>query len=123
MGKSRQKKFDRIKNQIQNAKNSNLQARPSLGVPISFNESRRLIQDIDHGKITHEETLKKIANIRNDIERIGNLDEFNQNQVNVLNALFMVDECFTGEFKWYKISDGKYKILKSKRIRQSGTKI
>ena len=108
------KKFDRIKNQIQNAKNSNFQARPSLGVPISVNESRRLIQDIDHGKITHEETLKKIANIRNDIERIGNLDEFNQNQVNVLNALFMVDECFTGEFKWYKISDGKYKILKSK---------
>ena len=45
--------------QIQNAKNSNLQARPSLGVPISFNKSRRLIHDIDHGKITHEETLKK----------------------------------------------------------------
>ena len=36
----------------------------------------------------------------------------------MLNALFMVDECFTGEFKWYKISDGKYKILKSKSVKK-----
>ena len=26
----------------------------------------------------------------------------------------MVDKIFTREFKWYKISDGKYKLLKSK---------
>ena len=69
-------------------------------------------------KLPMKKHWKKIANIRNDIERIGNLDEFNQNQVNVLNALFMVDECFTGEFKWYKISDGKYKILKSKSAKK-----
>ena len=69
-------------------------------------------------KLPMKKHWKKIANIRNDIERIGNLDEFNQNQVNVLNALFMVDECFTGEFKWYKISDGKYKILKSKSVKK-----
>ena len=30
----------------------------------------------------------------------------------------MVDECSTGEFKWYKISDGKYKILKSKSVQK-----
>ena len=69
-------------------------------------------------KLPMKKHWKKIANIRNDIERIGNLDEFNQNQVNVLNALFMVDECFTGEFKRYKISDGKYKILKSKSVQK-----
>ena len=69
-------------------------------------------------KLPMKKHWKKIANIRNDIERIGNLDEFNQNQVNVLHALFMVDECFTEEFKWYKISDGKYKILKSKSVKK-----
>ena len=58
--------------------------------------------------------MKKIANIHNDIKRIDNLDEFNQNQVNVLNSPLIVDEIFTGEFKWYKMSDGKYKLLKSK---------
>ena len=32
----------------------------------------------------------------------------------MLNALFIKDEIFTGKFKWYKISDGKCKLLKSK---------
>ena len=32
----------------------------------------------------------------------------------MINALFMVDETFTGDFKQYKIIDGEYKLLKSK---------
>ena len=32
----------------------------------------------------------------------------------MLTALYMVGEIFTEEFKWYKISDGKYKLLRSK---------
>ena len=100
-------RFDMIINDIENAENNNLQARPNSGIPISFDESHWLIQDIEHGKIAYEEALKRIASIRNDIKRIDDLDEFNQSQVNVLNALFMVNQIFTGEFKWYKISDGK----------------
>ena len=108
------KRFDKIKYQIQNVKNNNLQARPNRGSPISFDESHKLMQDIEHGKTNHEEALKTIANICNDIETIDDLDEFNQKQVSVLNALFLLDEIFTGEFKWYKLIDGKYKLLRSK---------
>ena len=61
---------------------------PNLGSPISFDESHRLIQEIDHGKVTHEEALQRIASIRNDINRIIDLDEFNPNQIKVLNACF-----------------------------------
>ena len=32
----------------------------------------------------------------------------------MLNALFMVDEIFTGELKWYKLSDDGYILLRSK---------
>ena len=45
--------LDRIKNQIQYAKNNNLQARPERG---NFDES--YIQDIKHSKIIHEKALK-----------------------------------------------------------------
>ena len=57
--------------------------------------------------------MKIITDIRNDIKRLD-LDELNTNQIKVLNALLMVDEVFTGELKWHKISDGKYKLLRSK---------
>ena len=76
--------------------------------------NHKLIQDIGHCKITHEEALKKITSIRNDIKRIDDLSEFNQNQVNLINALFIVDEIFTGGFKLHKMIDGKCKLLKSK---------
>ena len=65
----------------------------------------------EHSKITHEEALKIITDISNDIKRINDLDDFNENQVKVLNALFMVDEIITGELKWYKLTDGGYKLL------------
>ena len=40
------------------------------------------------------------------------MDDFNQNQVNLLNSLFMVD--FTRELKWYKLTDCWYLLLRSK---------
>ena len=84
------KRFDRIKNQIQHAKNNNLEAKPERGSPIYFDKSYKLIQDIEHSKITPEETLKITIGIRNDVKRISNLDEINPNQVKVLNALLTV---------------------------------
>ena len=74
---------------------------------------------IEHSKITHEEALKIITDIRNSIKRINDLDDFNQDQVKVLNVLFMVDETVTRKCKWYKLTDGKYKLLKPKVIKKN----
>ena len=108
------KRFNLMKNQIQNAKKNNIQARPKRGRPIYFNKSYRLIQDIVQGKITYEEPLKTITSIRDDIARLYDLDDFNENQVKVVNALFMIDEIFTRELKWYKLTDKGYILLRSK---------
>ena len=52
MGKKVSKKrFDRIQNKVQNAKNNNLQARP-FGNFINFIESNKLIQEIAYHTIT-----------------------------------------------------------------------
>ena len=56
-----------IKNKVQNAKNNNLKARPNRKSLINFNESKKLLQDIEHSKITCEEALK------NQTERNKNL--------------------------------------------------
>ena len=53
-----------------------------------------------------------MTDIGNEIKRMNDLEDSNQNQVKVLNALFMVDEIFTGELKWYKLVDDKYKPLR-----------
>ena len=82
-----EKRFNVIKNEIQPAKNKNLQARPNRGSPIYFDKSYKLIQDIEHSNITHKEALKIITDIRKNIERLNDLNEFNLNQVKVLNAL------------------------------------
>ena len=47
-----EERFNKIKNEIEQAENKNLQARPNRGSPMSLNESRRLIQDIEDGKTT-----------------------------------------------------------------------
>ena len=47
------KRLDRITNKFQKAKYNNLQGRPERGSPIYFNESYKLIQDIEHRKIKH----------------------------------------------------------------------
>ena len=56
-----------VKNKVQNGKNSNLEARPNRGRPINFDKSNKLLQDIEHSKITYEEASKRINNIRSDI--------------------------------------------------------
>ena len=53
------KRFDAIKNAVQNSKRDNLQARPHHVSPINFDNSSKLIQDIVHGNITYEEALNK----------------------------------------------------------------
>ena len=88
--KVNEERFNNIKNETQQAKNKNLQARINLANPIYFDESYKLIQDIEHSNITHEEALKIITEIRKNVERLNNLNEFNPNQVEVLNALFMI---------------------------------
>ena len=65
--KLNKKSFDMVKNKVQNAKNSNLEARPNRGRPINFDKSNKLLQDIEHSKITYEEASKRINNIRSDI--------------------------------------------------------
>ena len=54
------KRFDVIKNKVQNAKNNNLQARSNRSSLINFNES---------DKTEDEEALKRIKNIRGDIKK------------------------------------------------------
>ena len=45
-----EERFNKIKNEIQQAKNKNLQARPNRVSPIYFDESYKLIQGIEHSK-------------------------------------------------------------------------
>ena len=116
MGKSRQKIFNRIKSKVQNAKDNNLQARPTNKL-INFIRSNQLIRDIGHRQLTYEEALKRIAIIRRDIDTITILSQkrLNPNQVEVVNILFMVDEIFTGQINWFKESDkGDLEVFKEK---------
>ena len=55
------------------------------------------------------------------ILRLDDLDDFNENLVKVLNALFIVDEIFTGELKWYKLTDSGYVLLRSKSNKKNQT--
>ena len=76
-----------IKNKVQNAKNNNLQARPNRSSLINFSESNNLLQGIEYSRISHEEALKRIKNIRSDIKKIVDKNSLNSNQVKVLNVL------------------------------------
>ena len=113
------KRFDRIKNTVQNAKNNSLRAKPNRSGLINYNESNKLLQDIEHSKITYEEALKRIRNIRSDIAKIINQVSLNLNQVEVINTLFMVDEIFTGEIKTVKANnEGALEVFKEKSDRE-----
>ena len=79
-----------------------MQARPNQASPITFNKSNKLLQDIEHTKITYEKALERIDNICSDIETVINQKSINLNQVEVINTLFMVNEIFTGNFKSIK---------------------
>ena len=75
---------------VQNARRNNLQARRQLSSLINFDESNRLIQDIAHDTITHEEALNKMADINNNFTKVTELKSFNQTQIKVANTYFMV---------------------------------
>ena len=47
------KRFDVIKNKVQNAKKNKLQARRNRSRLVTLNESNKLLQDIEHSKITY----------------------------------------------------------------------
>ena len=113
------KRLDRIKNTAQNAKNNSLRTKPNRRGLNNFNESKKLLQDIEHSKITYEEALKRIRNIRSDIAKIINQGSLNLNQVEVINTLFMVDEIFTGEIKTVKANnEGTLEVFKEKSDRE-----
>ena len=61
--------FNQIKDKNKKVKDKNIYVRPDRGLYISANDSYKLIQDIEYSEITHEEALKKINNIRSDIEK------------------------------------------------------
>ena len=42
---------------------------PNRSKAINLNESKKILYDIGYGKITYEETLKIIENIRSDIKK------------------------------------------------------
>ena len=109
------KRFDTIKNAVQNAKRNNLQARPQHASLINFDNSSKLIQDIVHGNITYEEALNKMADIDDNFTKITELKSFNPNQIKVANTYFMVSEIFTGETKKFmENNEGDFYLFKPK---------
>ena len=59
-----------IKKKVQNTKINNLQARPKVSKVISIYESYKLLQEIENSQTTYEEALKRIENIRSEINKI-----------------------------------------------------
>ena len=108
-----------IKNKVQNAKNNNLKARPNRKSLINFNESKKLLQDIEHSKITCEEALNRINNIRSDIKKIIDKESLYPNQVNVVNILFRVHEIFTGKIESLEANgEGNLEVFEEKSDRE-----
>ena len=108
-------RFDVIKNKVQNAKSNDWKARPNRSKVINFNESNKLLHEIENSKITYEEALKRIENIRSDINKIISMQSLDPNQIKVLNILFMVNETFTSETKSLEVNNkGNLEVLKGK---------
>ena len=99
------KRFDVIKSKVQTAKKDKLMVRPNRNRLITSNESSKLLQDIEHGKITYEEALKKMTNIYDDISMFLKLDSFTSNQSKMLSILFMEFEIFTGKVRMLEKND------------------
>ena len=59
-----------IKKKVQNTKINNLQARPKVSKVISIYESNKLLHEIENSQTTYEEPLKRIENIRSEINKI-----------------------------------------------------
>ena len=116
--------FDKIENNVQNAKDDNLQARPPGGV-INFIKSSKLIEEIACCKIIHEEALERITSIRDDIGRNISQEMLTPNQVEVLNILFMVEKSFNGKTKFVKANNDVFEkesnIARQKFAKQPDT--
>ena len=114
-----------MKNKVQNVKSNNSQARLS-GIFNYLIESNKLLHDITDSNTTHEEALKRITNIRDNITTIINQKILNLNQTEVVNTFFMVDEVFTGKTKMVKEDDkgvlNVFEVKKSNTARQEFTK-
>ena len=98
------RRFDRIKNKVENAKNNNLQAR-TFDRFVNFVESNKLIQEIAYGNIIHKKALELIISIHDDIDKIISQETLTPNQVEELNILFMADEIFTGKIKFVRANN------------------
>ena len=61
-------KFDLIK-KVENAKINNLHARSKGSKVININKSNKLLYEIEYSQISYEEALKRIENIRSDIDK------------------------------------------------------
>ena len=88
-----------IKKKVQNTKKNNLQVRPKGSKVINISESNKLLYKIENNQITYKKALKKIENIRSDINKLISTESLNVNQANFVNILFMVNEIFTGKSK------------------------
>ena len=113
--KASKQRFDVIKKTVQNAKINNLQVRQNGDKVININESNILLHEIENSQITYEEALKRIENIRSDINKIINMQSLNLSQIYLLNILFMVIEIFTGESESVEVNKkGNIEIFKEK---------
>ena len=64
--------------------------------------------------------MKKIENIRSDINKIIGMQSLNLNQINVLNTLFMVNEIFTREIESAELNkEGILRFLKKNQAKNS----
>ena len=118
------RRFDRIKNKVENAKNNNLQAR-AFDRFVNFVESNKSIQEIAYGNIIHKKALERIISIHDDIDKSIPQEILTLNQVEVLNILFMKDEFFTGKIKFVRANnEGVPRVFEqeSNIARQKSTK-
>ena len=85
-----------IKSKVQNAKKTIIywpdQKRVKL---LILTYQNKLLHEIENSQITYGEALKRIENIRSDINKLISMQSLNLNQINLLNILFKVDEIFT----------------------------
>ena len=86
-------------------KKNNLQIRIKGTKVININESSNLLYEIENGQITYEEALKRIGNIRSNINKIIRMQSLNSNQINLLNILFMVNEIFAGKSESVEVKE------------------
>ena len=82
---------------------------------INTNESNKLLHEIVNSQIIYKKALKRIENIRSDINKMITMQSLNSNQINLLNILFMVNEILTGESESVEVNkEGNFKVYKEK---------